>query len=753
MGFRILFIDSYDSFSYNVVQLIRDQGDDIEVVVIHNNTFSSFEKIRKYLDLFDALVVGPGPGNPVNGASDVGIIEELFKSDIDIPILGVCLGMQSMCYAYGCEIKQLEKIKHGQACPIYLHPTADELFNSFESGYMSVRYHSLHVVSLTDKVTPLAYCNDEDIEVLMAAKIVGKPWYGVQYHPESCCSENGDHLIRNFIKIAKTYNQTSGRLFNVLQPLSNNVVRTEEMLQILDECIDHTAIYMKEQVKSKDIYIEKFPAPSSTDLTLQICDRIDSPFFLLASSSLKPNCGEMSILALPSERCTVITHYGQLKKTTIHKWRDPKITVEKYAAALHGKEQSAHIQVVDEDRQQFWSTVGGFVKEQSISNEPDLPFIGGFVGILGYEIGQHTEHYFEREIKPDAKLAFVENSILIDHKSGTIYLISLNNDFPVAVREAVVALLAQWKTAATPKLEWPTNLPADVKFNIKMPLAEAYEDAFNKVQEYLHQGQSYEICITTQTKITPDSRIEPWRIFQTLVVKNPAPFSSYINFSDITPEQSDMCLISTSPERFIKWTPDTCELRPIKGTVKKVPGITTEQATAILKTPKELGENLMILDLIRNDLFELLPRVSADDIMRVEEYETVYQLVSVVKAHEMEKTIYSGLDVLKHSLPPGSMTGAPKKRTVELLQHEIEDKLNSHLPECRGIRGIYSGTTGYISVNGNSDWSVNIRCMYSYDNGSNWYIGAGGAITVLSTLDGEWEEMHTKLEAALQVFQ
>ena len=132
----------------------------------------------------------------------------------------------------------------------------------------------------------------------------------------------------------------------------------------------------------------------------------------------------------------------------------------------------------------------------------------------------------------------------------------------------------------------------------------------------------------------------------------------------------------------------------------------------------------------------------------------MYQLVSVVKARGIQSPTrhnrqYSGMDILRHSLPPGSMTGAPKKITVEYLYRDLERKLNRHV--YSGSRGIYSGVTGYWSVNGNGDWSVNIRCMYSYNSGSSWQLGAGGAITVLSTAEGEQEEMFTKLESALQI--
>ncbi|AET38224.1 4-amino-4-deoxychorismate synthase Ecym_2502 [Eremothecium cymbalariae DBVPG len=751
MGFFVLFIDSYDSFTYNVVQLIKDQRSDIEVITIHNDSFSDFKDLKPYLNLFDAILLGPGPGNPCNGSEDVGIIGDLFKNKVDVPILGICLGLQVMCYEHGCKVEQLKQIRHGQVYEIEVVGNS-ELFKSYANGFSSVRYHSLHVSALTNEIVPLAYTKDEDTSILMAATVKGRPWYGVQYHPESCCSEFGGLLIQNFINIAAKYNDESLRKEQILMPLRNDRSKFEEMIQVLDKTIDKSPIYQKKPLYNSKIQVEKYKIGEQPMLTNKICDNISDPFFLLASSSLKPRCGQVSVIALPNQRTTVFTRYNQLGKTTVHKWRDPKISVSKYAAALKGFETNENIKVISEDKNHFWKTIGEFLKERMISNEAELPFIGGLVGILGYEMGQYLQTYFETNLRPDAKLAFIENSILIDHLAGTLYLISLSNDFPSSIKTSVQNTLQEVRASSDIILSWSSELPEAIEFNIKMPAKEQYAEAFRKTQKYLHRGDSYEVCITTQTKVTPSHRIQPWKIFQTLVQKNPAPFSSFLEFSDIIPTYSDLTLISGSPERFLKWSQDNCELRPIKGTVKKDPGVSVEEATKILKTPKEFGENLMILDLIRNDMYELLPKVSAKEIMLVEEYETVFQLVSVVKAEGIKDSIYTGLDILKHSLPPGSMTGAPKKITVGLLQKDIEDKLNEHLPQVRGLRGAYSGVTGYLSVNGNADWSVNIRCMYSYDNATNWYIGAGGAITVLSTLEGEWEEMHTKLNTALQLF-
>lgn len=206
----------------------------------------------------------------------------------------------------------------------------------------------------------------------------------------------------------------------------------------------------------------------------------------------------------------------------------------------------------------------------------------------------------------------------------------------------------------------------------------------------------------------------------------------------------------------------------MKGTVKKSVAPTRAEAEALLSVDKETAENLMIVDLVRHDLYGVCGagNVRVEQLMRVEEYESVWQMVSVVvgdipgaaanpkggeaaETDELPKTTtgkgteqslgYSGIDVLAASLPPGSMTGAPKKRSCELL-NTIE----------KGRRSLYSGVVGYMDVGGRGDWSVNIRCAFRWDDerttvDDTWHVGAGGAVTALSGAKEEREEMETKL--------
>jgi len=202
---------------------------------------------------------------------------------------------------------------------------------------------------------------------------------------------------------------------------------------------------------------------------------------------------------------------------------------------------------------------------------------------------------------------------------------------------------------------------------------------------------------------------------------------------------------------------------PMKGTVSKSdPGMTLAKATTILASPKESAENLMIADLIRHDMYSTVgsrdgAAVEVVKLCDVVEHETVFQLVSHIRAHppisktatedeRQRQVIKYGHKALRQCIPPGSMTGAPKKRSCEILC-ELEKR----------PRGVYSGVLGYLDVGGGGAFSVCIRTAFSHqgeDRGGTqtWRVGAGGAITVLSNVDAEWVEMRTKLDSVSRAF-
>ncbi|QPG74196.1 hypothetical protein FOA43_001520 [Brettanomyces nanus] len=708
----ILLVDSYDSFTFSLENLL-ETATGIKVFTIRNDSFS-LPKDKKLLDdILDsvqAVVIGPGPGSPQN-PDDVGIIPYIFEKK-DLPILGICLGFQCLSLKYGCTMKYLNDPVHGQVHAIHLCTPIDALFESIPDDFKSVRYHSIYIDGAFDTdVVPLAFSSDCDSAkkpILMAAKHKKFPHYGVQYHPESICSEYGDQLIKNFWKIAQTVRPEASSDHNSIP----RAISYQPLIPRVDN-INNRFLY---QYKKLNVSLD----------TITICDNL-SPDFLLLNSAANP--GNWSIIGIPiKEMSDVLTHSTE----------NPSIL----RTSTWGNKDFEETCLTHNES--IWTYLSSYMAERFFkpciddSSLRKCPFVGGLVGFLSYEEGKYVNINRLKKITesdiPDTKMCFIERFIAIERETQHCYVVSIRPDDRKWIEATSHVLESVTSTLIQPKMI--------EKIRIELPIKQTYFRKFAACQKYLRSGDSYELCLTTTTKVHIARKdLSYWKLYKNMILKNASPYSVFMDFGDAQ-------VLSTSPERFIYWDHKRCQMRPIKGTVKKTEKTGYASACQELLIPKEMGENLMIVDLIRHDLYTLLKDVKVSKLMGVEEYQTVYQLVSVIEG-DLESSPYRGIDLLHLALPPGSMTGAPKKRSVELLQ-EIEDD---------NRRGIYSGVVGYWSVNDTADWSVIIRTLYSYKDDLEdtkdtkcMRCGAGGAITVLSTAEGEWKEMNIKMDSTLQVF-
>jgi para-aminobenzoate synthetase len=266
----------------------------------------------------------------------------------------------------------------------------------------------------------------------------------------------------------------------------------------------------------------------------------------------------------------------------------------------------------------------------------------------------------------------------------------------------------------------------------------SYAAAFARVQEHLHAGNSYEVNLTH--RLTRVSDLDPVTAYLRLRELNPAPYSGFLQH-DVTGARA--WLLSTSPERYALVTPDRhLETKPIKGTTPR--GATPEEDEAhrerLASDAKTRAENLMIVDLLRNDLSLVceVGSVEVPALMQVESYESVHQLVSTVRGRLRDDVTTVG--ALRALFPAGSMTGAPKLRTMQIIG-EVEST----------PRGAYAGAFGWISGDGPADLGVVIRSLMT-DGSGTWTLGTGGGITVKSGVDEEWAESEWKAERLLRVF-
>lgn len=279
----------------------------------------------------------------------------------------------------------------------------------------------------------------------------------------------------------------------------------------------------------------------------------------------------------------------------------------------------------------------------------------------------------------------------------------------------------------TPELTEPLLFPA--------PAAEAYMDTVRASQHEIYEGNSYEVCLTAQTNAhIPNPSPELFfELYRRQRAHNSAPYAAYLRCGDFS-------VLSSSPERFLSVdTHRNAQTKPIKGTVPR--GATPEEdaaAAAWLRTDeKTRAENLMIVDLLRNDLSTVSDPASVrvPVLMGVESYSTVHQLVSTVSSRLREGI--SAVAAARACFPGGSMTGAPKPSTMQIIEG-LEGR----------ARGVYSGALGFVSADGSANLSIVIRTLVAHDDGT-VTLAAGGAIVADSDPTAEYEEMLTKLRAAL----
>ncbi|KAG6817969.1 hypothetical protein H0H87_012437 [Tephrocybe sp. NHM501043] len=702
------------------------------IYIIKNDDFT-IEELVPHLSYFSAIIVGPGPGSPDN-PHDIGIVKDIWKVEDAhlLPIFGVCLGLQSLAVEFGARLQRLHVVKHGQVSTV--HHSSSGLFAG-RGPFGAVRYHSLHVVLAKEgEIEELGWVNDgeDNGRVVMAARHRTRPFWAVQYHPESVCTDlGGAEVIKNFWQLAQEWTKETGRTARPWDASSKRIFGNS-----WPTFIQHSPPPTP-SLRTISTTVVELPGLSVTSVAELFGAMDDELPFVLLDSAAKP--GRFSIVAALLSTSLQITYNVQ----------DTFVTLKRGASLVREELGKGDV----------WSWLATFMRAHKAQGHSDIPFWGGLVGQLSYELGVQSIHVAMNpnvamdERHPDINLVFVERSIVLDSTTGKVYVQSLLPDDHPWISQTVVQLTA---FSCHPSSSTSTVLKATPPPVIILPDRARYISRINQAKDRLFAGDSYELCLTAKTCISipncSSATQTSWERYKVLRKKNPAPHSAFLRLHPST-------FLSSSPERFLSYSRpphSTCQLRPIKGTVRKAPGITRAVAEELLAgSTKEVAENLMIVDLIRHDLHGVVGEdVQVKQFCVVEEYETVWQLVSVIEGKLKESSDADdevGWEVLRRSLPPGSMTGAPKKRSVEILQ-TLED----------GERNLYSGVFGYWCVGGGGDWSVTIRSCFKYNHPHSaadgvtwteeWTFGAGGAITALSDADAEWDEMTVKLQSVLNSF-
>ena len=368
-------------------------------------------------------------------------------------------------------------------------------------------------------------------------------------------------------------------------------------------------------------------------------------------------------------------------------------------------------------------------------------FTLGWLGCLGYELKRETGGADVSAQTPDAALIFAGRAVVVDHAEANVWLLVLEHHdadkWVATARAAVYAASSAGRdtheAGDSAGVAHPTNLlfsSRDTELEYKGKVAAA--------QHEIAEGNSYEVCMTTTlTARLPASSVDAWRIYLALRRQNPAPFGSYLRFGSLT-------VASTSPERFLKIEPDGgMRAEPIKGTRSRAadPAQDARLRHELENSPKDRAENIMIVDLMRNDLshFAEPGSVIVSRLCEIESYATVHQMVSTIDARLPPGSPRA--EAVAACFPAGSMTGAPKISSMAIL-----DQLEG------APRGLYSGAIGYFSLNGATDLAVAIRTLVitaevedaTGEATAELTLGVGGAITSDSLPDEEYDEIRVK---------
>jgi para-aminobenzoate synthetase len=685
---RTLLVDNHDSYTYNVFHLLAAASGEEPVVV--NNDAVSWRVLSR--SDFDAIVLSPGPGRPQRW-HDFGVCRDILRYS-EIPVLGICLGHQGIGNLLEGGVNSAPVPMHGRLSRV--RHDGRGLFEGLPQDFSVVRYHSLAITgSIGPEGNETAWSEDG---VVMGIEHRTRPMWGVQFHPESVATEHGRTIAENFYALAARHRPNHRRRADLSNQDRQIVPSTAEQGSGRTKLLVRT---VEGAAPTEQVY-ERLFADAERSFWL---DSADAPTWLAQCSFMGTSAG--------AGRCFVEydTDSGELAVQ-----RDGVDTVE-------------HKSIFDFlDRE---------LAKRAIEPPAEVGrgFVGGYVGYLGYELkadcGSPNVHSSDL---PDAAMMLANRVVAVDHAEGCTHVLAIVEGEDREAEQwldAAAELVAA--TIAEPPPERPLAAAPEPGGHVSFECGrgrEQYLADIARCQVELAAGESYEVCLTDQisTAASPD----PFDLYRQLRRSNPAPFAAFLRFGE-------RAIVSSSPERFLSIDRRRhVQARPIKGTISRSedPREDAARREHLAEDEKTRAEHLMIVDLLRNDLGRVcdVDSVRVPDLMVVEPYATVHQVVSTITGRlEPER---SAAECVRNCFPGGSMTGAPKERTMEIID-DIEEQ----------ARGVYSGAIGYFGLDGSTDLSIVIRTIVIRPGRTT--IGAGGAIVMQSDPVEEFDEILLKARAPM----
>jgi para-aminobenzoate synthetase len=716
-----LLVDNYDSYTYNVFHLLASVSGE-EPIVIHNDMVS-WRALSRWD--FDAIVLSPGPGHPGRW-HDFGVCADILRSS-EIPVLGICLGHQGLGRVLSGVVGGAPCAMHGRLSQV--HHLGSGLFEGIPQDFSVVRYHSLAVTGPIGPEGRVTAWTDDG--VVMGIEHCRRPLWGVQFHPESVATEHGRAVVENFYALARRHRPA--RAFPTIRSPTAPRARTQPA----------RGPRVRGAAQAPRVSMRTVAGAAPTEPLFEALFGACAHAFWLDSADAPSKLSQCSYLGTTAGADRCVLEYDVVAGR-----------VTRHDAAGVSVEEASIFDVLDRE---LSARAIAPPTERSVGAARGL--LAGFVGYLGYECkadcGSPNIH---RSDVPDAVLMLATRVVAVDHVQGLTHLLALGrpweadaerwlDDAEAVVHEVLEASAAASLRASAPGeavpadgTPWPQGAAAGdpdageggdpVIFRCGRG-RERYLADILRCQAELAAGESYEVCLTDQ--ISTDASPPPFELYRTLRRSNPAPFAAYLRLGP------ELAVLSSSPERFLSVDRERrVQARPIKGTAPRAedPGRDVALRAELRQDEKTFAEHLMIVDLLRNDLGRVcaLDSVRVPELMIVESYPTVHQLISTVTGTlEPART---PVECVRACFPGGSMTGAPKLRTMGIID-DIE----------RVARGVYSGAIGYFGLDGVVDLSIVIRTIVMRPGATT--IGAGGAIVMQSDPEQEFDEILLKARAPM----
>jgi len=409
---------------------------------------------------------------------------------------------------------------------------------------------------------------------------------------------------------------------------------------------------------------------------------------------------------------------------------DPFITLATTSENTLITRHNAEPELSDDDPFHLLQSI---LQDYQPKTKSDLPFCGGALGYFAYDLGRRLEsipsHAHDAEHIPDMVIGIYDWAIVTDHKLQRCWLASYG--LLAETHAHWDGLVARLSKVTHPQQQEEFKVVGELTSNLNR---QQYQSAFDKIQHYIHEGDCYQVNLAKRFEIQAEG--EPWFAYKLLRKQNPAPFSAYFS----TPYAS---ILSSSPERLLKVSNSQVETKPIKGTrPRDLTNSDRDQMLAeeLQSSLKDRAENLMIVDLLRNDLGKVCEpgSIKVPKPFALESFATVHHLVSTITGTLSSKQ--NAVSLLRACFPGGSITGAPKLRSMQIIE-----ELEPHR------RGLYCGSISYIGFDGKMDSNITIRTLIYSENRLRFW--AGGGIVADSNADEEYQEVNDKAAAILNLLE